>query len=500
MADKEVLAAIKAEMGAAVGPMLERIERSEAKAKEIDAAIEQLKKNAATAPAADAYARALAAGQPINARADETVQDFVERLIVETSERRVAAAAERGRTVRGARVNPAGLDFIRTLRAIAVAKLRGDLQHTPALPSHDAVLKVFGEWGDVRGAGLVEEARDLFKRAQGRDPKEARAQNSVLLGAGAGFVSTQMYQGLIDFLWPKTVVRALGAMSVPVTKNSIEMLYIDSSAGAARRGQLQAAAQTSVAEKRLRLTPTLLSAFIAASNELLAEADISLDVLYRAHLARAIATQENLDFLVGDGASNSPKGFAWWVDNSLNGMVSALHSFNRTLATGLPTFKTVRADLLGAMQVVAEENIDFSMGAPGFAMATATKYGLMRCLNTNDIPVFGDEMRGGTLLGAAFADTTQIVKNRAGDGAGSGTGNKADVYFADWSTVVIAEDPNVDLKVQDGGTYRDSNGNVVTGLTTNESVFVVHAKNDFGMLNRGKEAARIRSVDWHAAF
>lgn len=500
MADKEVLAAIKAEMGAAVGPLLERIERSEAKAKEIDVAIEQIRKNPSTAPAADAYARALAAGQPITARADETVQDFVERLIIETGEARVAAAAERGRRVRGARINPIGLDFIRTLRAIALAKIRTDLQFSSALPGHDAVLKVFSEWGDVRGAGLVEEARDLHKRHMGRDPKEARAQNSVLLGAGAGFVSTQMYQGIMDFLWPKTVVRALGAQSLPVTKNSIEMLYIDSSAGAGRRGQLQTAAQTNVGEKRLRFTPTLLSAFIAMSNELLAEADIGLDVLYRSQLARAIAVQENLDFLVGEGTSNSPKGFAWWVDNALNGMVAATHSFNRTLATGLPTYRTVRSDLLNAMQVVAEENIDFALGAPGFAMATATKYGLMRCLNTNDVAVFGDEMRGGTLLGAAFADTTQIVKNRAGDGAGSGTGNKADVYFADWSTCVVAEDPGVELKVVDGGTYRDSNGNVVTGLTTNESVAVVHAKNDFGMLNRGKEAARIRSVDWHAAF
>lgn len=500
MADKEVLAAIKAEMGAAVGPLLERMERSEAKAKQIDEAVAELKKNPSTAVAADAYARALAGGTPITARADETVAEFMDRLITETGERRVAAAAERGRHVRGARINPAGLDFIRTMRAIALAKLRQDLQHTPTLPTHDGVLKVFGEWGDVRGAGLVEEARDTFKRSEGRDPKAARAQNSVLLGAGAGFVSTQMYQGLMDFLWPKTCVRALGAMSTPVTKNSIEMLYLDSSAGASRRGQTQAAAQTSVGEKRLRFTPTLLSAFIAVANELLAEADISLDVLYRSQLVRAIAVQENLDFLTGEGSSNSPKGFAWWVDNALNGMVSAAHSFNRTLATGLPTFRTVRTDLLGLMQVVAEENIDFALGSPGFAMATATKYGLMRCLNANDVAVFGDEMRGGTILGAAFADTTQIIKTRSGDGAGSGTGNKADVYFADWSTTVIAEDPGVELKIQDGGTYRDASGNVVTGLTTNESVCVVHAKNDFGMLNRGKESSRLRSVDWHAAF
>jgi hypothetical protein len=151
------------------------------------------------------------------------------------------------------------------------------------------------------------------------------------------------------------------------------------------------------------------------------------------------------------------------------------------------------------MRVVEEENIP-DLRRPGWAMNVATAYGLMRCLDVNDRAQFGEEMRGGTLFGAPFRKTTAIVKNEAGDGGGSGTGNKSVLYFGDWSTFVIAERPGVDTKVQDGAAYRDVDGNIVPGIQTNEVVFVVHAKHETGCLFRGREFCRLESVDWSAAF
>lgn len=510
MLDKDTLDWLKSELGKSADPIIARMNASDEKMRKIEELIAELRKSPVTAPVADAYDAALAGGRPHNARANESASAFVERLIVEEGERNVVDAIRMRRGIRsaGRHVDPRGLDLIRTFRAMALAGLRdGSLgaQGGLAPPKHDSVFKVLREWGDKRTANLVEEARDLHKRSGNLQEKPAdfvRAQNSSLLGAGAGFVTTAMMAGFVDFNWPKTVVRRLGAMSLPVTKNAIEILFIDSAAGASRRGAVQAATQTSVAEKRLLLSLKLLSSFIAAANELLAEADINLDIFYRAMLSRAVAVAENLDFLTGTGGQNQPRGADWWVDNARNPMVSTAHVFNRSVdgGTSKATFKTARKDLLKMQEVVALEDIDFASGSPGYAMATATKFALMRCLNVNDLPVFGDEMRGGTLLGADFADTTQIVTNEAGDGGGTGTGNKTRITFGDWSTFVIAEDPNVELKVQDGGTYRDASGNVVTGLTTNESVFVINAKNDSGCLQRGKELCQQRSNDWHAEF
>jgi hypothetical protein len=508
MADAELVKMIAGEMGKAAEPILARMTAAEEKTKKIEELIDGLRKSATTAPIADAYDAALRGGKPHAARANESAATFIERFIEEEGERAIVNAVRQRRGVaRGHHIDPKGLDFIRTLRAMALAALRdGTISNGSGVapPKHESVLRVFSEWGDKRGAGLVEEARDLYKRAGAPTEKPAdhvRAQNSVLLGAGAGFVTTQMYAGFIDFRWPRTVVRALGAMQVPVSKNAIELLYIDSAAGASRRGQLSPAVETGVGEKRLLMTLKLLSSFIAASNELLAEADINLDVFYRAMLTRAIAQQENIDFLTGMGGQNVPRGHSWWVDNATNPMVPASHVFNRTLDTGAATFKTIRRDLLTLQQKPAERDVDLSIGSPGYAFHTAVKFSLMRVLNVNDVPVFGDEMRGGTLLGAAFADSTAgFATNEAGDGVGHGTGNKTRVKFGDWSTFAIAEDPNVELKVQDGGAYRDAGGNVVTGLTTNETVFVVHAKNDSGCLQRGNELSEVRSVDWYVPF
>lgn len=503
MADAELLAAIKGEFGKTAAVIIERIERSEEKTKKIEEAVAALRSGPA-APVADQYAAALNGGRPQAARADESPEAFVERMIDEDAERQVVVGI-RNKTSRGVRAHvrdSRGLDFIRTLRAIAVAKQREGIADRTQLPTHDGVLGVLRSWGDKRTAGLVEHARDAEKRARAApaDQREhlERAMNSSILGAGAGFVSTESWGGLVDFNWPNTVVRALGAQSIPVRKNSIDVLYIDSAAGAQRRGQLNPAAQTSVGEKHLRLTLKLISAFMAASNELLDEADISLDVFYRAMLSRALAAKEDIDFLMGLGSQNDPRGFDWWVDNTKNTMLPDAHHFNRSLATGLPTFKTVRADLFKAMQIVEESNI--MPTRPGWAMNVATKYGLMRALNVQDIPAFGDEMRGGTLLGAPFATTTAMPKNLVGDNAGSGTGNKSMVNYGDWSTFVVAEDPNVELKVMDGAAYRDVNGNVITGITTNETIFVIHGKNDSGCLQRGQELSQIRSADWANAF
>jgi HK97 family phage major capsid protein len=502
MADKELLAAIKAEFGAAAAPILERMDASEARAKKADEKIEQLMQSAAAAPAVNAHLGAIQRGAPLVISHDETPETYVERLLEQDSVRQIAEQVlgrRGGNRVRAHVRSHAGLDFVRILRAMGVAKIRDGINTSTSQPSPDSVLKVLSDWGDKRVAGLVEAARDHNKRGLEAAPKERermqRAMNSSVVGAGAGFVSKQVFGGFIDFNWPATVARALGALSIPVTKNSIDLLYIDSAAGAARRGQLTAATQTSIAEKQLTMTLTLLSAFMAASNELLDEADLNLDVLYRSMLSKALARQENLDFLTGLGVSSDPRGFDWWCDDSKNTMVSSAHDFTRTLnGSSVPDFDTIRKDLFTAMQAVEEE--DIAPTSPGWGFSVAVQYGLMRCINSNDMPAYADEMRGGTLLGAPFKASTQIVKNLAGDGSGSGTGNKGNIYYADWSTFAIAEDPSVDLKVVDGGTYKDVNGNTITGLTTNETVFVIHAKNTPGCLQRGKELCRINSVDW----
>jgi HK97 family phage major capsid protein len=496
MADSELLAAIKGEMGKQSEAIIARIAASEEKVKALDERVAKIGTTAEGDAAKSDYFRALQNGQPFTMRAEESVDEAIERVLAERQESTIMRAVTGRGSARGARVRRReGLDAARILRAFMVAKRDRQFSSVTA----DDVLGVLGDWGDKRTQGLVEQARDSHKMARelpaGTSPRKARALSSAILGEGAGFVTPDVWAGFVDFLWPQTVVRSLGAMSVPTSKNAISMLYGDSAAGASYRGQLQHAAQTQFGEKRLQLVLKLLSGFIAVSNELIDEADIAMDVFIRNVLTRAIALAEDRAFILSLGSENEPKGMDWWFDNANNPMVPAANRFNRSLATGNVTFRTIRTDLLRSMEVTEDSNVP-APSSPGWAFSVFTKYGLMRALNVNDLPVFGEEMRGGTLMGAPFGATTVIPRNLVGDGAGSGTGNKGRIYRFDAGSAVIAEQPGVETKVVDGGAYRDSTGNVIAGLTSNETVVVVHAKNDLGFLYRGREGSIIDSVDY----
>jgi HK97 family phage major capsid protein len=506
--DQLTLDAIKAELAkhqaavdAKVKTAEERAAESIAKGKEMDEKIAKLE--GAGEDFKRKYFDALNSGRGLNADAHESVDEFIDRGINETAEGAVVSGMRRGnggevrRGLAGVR-DTRGLMAMRIMRAAAVSFLRKGFMDV------DEALVVANRWGDKRAAGAIETTRDLIKDAKGTDvgKREAaeRALGSVIVGQGAGFVTPEYYAGFLDFLYPKTVVRRLGAMSLPMNRGSLAIPYLDTAATAAYRGQHQAATDTKPGEAMLQLVEKLLGGQIVMSNELIDEASLAIEVFMRNHLARVMATLFDLKALRGLGAQNEPRGFDWWLDNSINPMAPSANKYNRTLAGGVPTGKTIRADLEKAQQVVEEQDVDLEAGRGGYVMVVREKHGLRRVTDSYDRLIFADEMKGGTLLGYPFAATTQLPKTLAGDAAGAGTGNKSRVYFADFSTVVVAEKEGVQVEVQRGGAYKDVNGNVQAGLSNNETVLAMFQRHDLGFLYRGKEGSIVDSVDWGVQF
>jgi HK97 family phage major capsid protein len=497
--DKESLEALKGEVGKIGSKLEERAAASEAKAKEIEAKVSKLE--GAGEDFKRRYFEALASGRAITARHDESADEFLARALEEHSQERVVRSVSRGEIPRGLAgvKDTGGLMAMRLFRAMAVSFLRNG-GHIDL----DTAAKVCLEWGDKRAAGELEKQRDLVKDANGSDfAKREHAQRALgtsIVGAGAGFVPAAVYAGFLDFLHPKTAIRKLGAKTLPMKGGKLEIPYLDTAATAAYRGQHAAAQTSDPGEKLLTLIEKLLAGQIVMSNELLADASMAIEVFLRDHLARVMASAFDLKALRGLGASSEIRGLDWWLDSTKNPMVSSSHKYNRTLQGGVATAKTIRADLLGALQVIEEENVDLSQGMPGIVMTVREKYGLMRVVDTQDRSIFLDEMRGGTILGLPFASTTQLPKTLTGDAAGSGTGNKARVYVADFSTLVIGENEAPQVEFQRGAAYKDASGVVQSGFSNNESALAIFERHDFGCLYRGKEGVIIDSVDWGVAF
>lgn len=482
--------------------ILTRMAASEERGKKIEE--EVVKLSGAFEDFKTRYMNAANAGRPLTPNPHESPDEFISRAANETAEENVVRGIRMGRTDMVRRglagvFNFSGLGAMRTLRCLAVSWLRTGRSDfdVAAKFAQDELL-------DKRAAGHIEEARDLVKDAEGSDVQKRerarRALGTAIVGAGAGFLKPEQYAAFMDYLHPMSVIRALGASSLPMPNGMLKVPYLDTAATAAYRGVHGAATTSDPGEKILTLTEKMLAGQIVMANELLKSASFAVEVFMRAHLARVMATTFDLKAIRGLGVSDELRGLDWWLDSSKNSQVSSSHKAARTLSGGVATARTIRADLLSCQEIVEEENIGAQPSDFGYAMCVREKYGLMRVRDTQDRFEFADEMKGGTLLGAKFAATTQIPKTAAGDGAGSGTNNKSSVYGVNFASVVVAEVESPQVEFQSGAAYKDASGTVQSGFSQNESALAIFERHDFGLLLRGKEGKLLTSVDWGVAF
>ena len=467
---------------------------------------------------ARAYAQAVANPRPGQGILDrdlmmqphEGVDEYVERHGI-TSGRTIFTGGSRGsggarmgggmgRGLEGVR-DQRGVTFARQFRSYAVAARQegwrgGDLSDAAA----NVALKRFG---DKLVADAIKEAAELAKktRAPGIDDTERshaeRSLSTTTIGAGAAFSVTDVSTFFMDYLFAKVIAFALGTMSITM-RTEMKIPFVDGTVTAGFRGEATGPNASQPTDNQLMFVRKIVSAICAATNEWLDEADYGPDVFIRNHLARAIGTHVDLRFFRGRGTVNEVRGVDYWVDN-----VSG-QAFDRTRdgGSGKATYKTILHDTIDMMRLIAGNNIDLTRGRPGYAMQNETYYALMRLLSGSALELrpFADELRGGSLNGAAVQVTTQFPTTQAGDGLGDGTNNKTDLYFADWSTACIAQNGGLELQAMNGAAYKDSSGNTQLAFTNNETVFRADWKLDVALLQRGKEATKCKSNDWHVTF
>jgi hypothetical protein len=435
----------------------------------------------------------------------ESVEEFVERHQI-TSGRvmfggaaRASGGAVRGRAhgLAGVR-DQRGITAARMMRAFAAADrkthFRGDTSYSVAA---DHALKV---WGDKDVADMIKETEELQRKlASGTEQERAeanRALGTTTIGNGSGFVKPDYASFFMDYLFSRVILFELGATSIPL-KNELTVPFLDTAVSAAFRGEASGPNASQPTEGTVTFVRKLVTAIVAMTNEWLDEADYGPDAFLRNHLARALASHVDLRAFRGRGTANELRGVDYWVEQA-----GVTQYWDRSLSTGSVTFAKTNSDLLSLMQAVTDNDIDLAAGSPGYALPNAVFYGLMRVLAGTSLETrpFRDELRGGTLNGAPVQVSTQFPVDLVGDGAGSGTNNKTNIYFADWSTFAVGQSGGLEIKAMDGAAYKDANGATQLGFTNNETVIRADMRLDTVALRRGFELARLDSVDLQDAF
>lgn len=331
------------------------------------------------------------------------------------------------------------------------------------------------------GRGDPQRASDIAK--SWGDTIMQKSLNESVFQAGGALVPEDFMNEVIELLRAKTVVREMGTPSIPMNMGSITMPFQDTAATAQYIGELQNIPPSQPSFGQLTLSAKKLVSLVPISNDLLRDASINVDAMVRDDMVRSMSLREDIAFIRDNGGSNTPKGMRFWA--------LPANVFQRTSAggPGAATLDEITNDLFTAMLNL--ENLNIPMNNAGWLMTPRTKAGLMRQRDLNGNFVFRDEMLRGTLMGYKYATTTQIPTNLNVSGAG----NDTEVYFADFSSLVIAESTSLEVSVYEGGAFNDGTG-IVSGISSDQTVIRTLARHDFGARQRGQEISVITGVDW----
>lgn len=288
------------------------------------------------------------------------------------------------------------------------------------------------------------------------------ALSTVTAGAGGVLVPTNFSADVIESLRPVSVVRRMGARSIPLNNGNLTMPRITGNTAVTYLGTETDIATTDMTFGDLKLSAKKAAAIVPISNDLLAMSGVNpgIDQLVTSDLTASMGLSEDLNFLRANGTGALPKGLRYWA---LAG--------NIVPAPADPDLQQVDTYLSGLM--LRLENANVSMGACGWVMAPRTIRWLGSLRDGNGNKAY-PEIEKGQLKGYPFALTTQIPIN-LGVGA-----NESEIYFVNFADIYIGEDTNLVVSYSAEASYRDGAGNTVSAFQRDQTLVRVIAKHDIG--------------------
>jgi len=296
----------------------------------------------------------------------------------------------------------------------------------------------------------------------GYNPEIAMALSTVTPGAGGVLVPQSFSSEVIELLRPKSVVRKLGAVSLPLHNGNLTVPRIKGGAVVGYIGTEEDMPTTDVQFDDLKLSAKKLAALVPISNDLLSYSGTNpnVDRLVVNDLTSSVALAEDLSFIRGAGTGNLPKGLRFWAP-----------AFNVIVC---PADKELHIVEMALSAIILRlEEADSNLLNPGFIMAPRTKRWLAALRDGNGNKAY-PELDLNMLKGFPVATSTQVPINLGNDGDAS------EIYFADFADCFIGEDDAMVIDFSKEATYKDSNGNVVSAFQRDQTLVRVIAKHDFG--------------------
>lgn len=309
------------------------------------------------------------------------------------------------------------------------------------------------------------------------DAEVAMALNTTTGSAGGVLVPQTFMSEIIELLTPIAVVRSFDPIILPMPNGNASIPRIVNGATSNYIGESVDIPASEQEFGDLELSAKNLATLVPVSNQLLNYNGISpaLERVLISDMLNSMALREDLAFIRGDGASNTPKGFRHTVPPA-NVMVAGAGS----------SIQSIEDDLSKLENALLMANV--KMLRPGWIMSPRTSLWLSKRRDGNGNKVF-PEMATGLLGSYPYRVTTQVPVNL-------GAGTASEIYLIDFANAVIGESGGVTVAMSTEASYIDpTSGTLVSAFSRNQSVMRLVAAHDFGM-RHAASAAVLTGVTW----
>ena len=313
----------------------------------------------------------------------------------------------------------------------------------------------------VQAQGNQQQAAELAK-VNGFGADVHMALSTVTPGAGGVLVPENFSSGVIESLRPKSVVRRMGAVSLPLNNGNLTLPRINGNTTVTYIGTETDIPLTEMTFGDLKLSAKKSAAIVPLANDLLAFSGVNprVDALVSNDLATGKGLSEDLHFIRGSGVAPLPKGLRYWAP--------AGHIVAQPAGITLNDIDTFLGGLMLRLEVA---NVD--LAACGWIMHPRTIRWLQSLRDGNGNKAY-PEIDTGYLKGYKWALTTQIPTNL---GVG---GNESEIYFVNFADCYIGEVEQLAIAISTEAAYQDGEGNMVSAFQRDQTLIRVISQHDFG--------------------
>ncbi len=311
----------------------------------------------------------------------------------------------------------------------------------------------------------------------GFDNDVVMALSTVTPGAGGVLVPSNMASSVIEALRPLTVVRRMGAVSLPLLNGNMTLPRIKDSTTISYVGAETDIPVTDMTFADMKLQAKKLAAMVPIANDLLAFAGVNprVDALVANDLLTSKSLFEDITFIRSAGSVLTPKGLRY----------QALPA-NVVTAPVAPNLAAIDLFLGGLM--LRLEGANASMSNCGWLMHPRTIRWLQSLRDGNGNKAY-PEIDSGQLKGYPFGLTTQIPTNLGVDT------DESEIYFVDFSDCYIGETGQLSLAYSNEASYKNTAGETVSAFQRDQTLIRLIDHHDFGVRHAESVAVGV-AVKW----